>query len=145
MRLFSLEQIWHSRRKAFYEFFNQHIYNMYTLQYTQTQQCCNSSLNMFLKELVSTFKTDLLTRILASMTAASKHTDSTKNVLKPFCVERCSMIIARRDLTELVASYTCQSSAHYQSLYKTPQHRTTVNHSHILALTIYHLRQQWNK
>ena len=42
------------------------------------------------------------------MTAASKHTDSTKNVLKP-CVDRQSIIISRRDLTEFVASYTCQS------------------------------------
>jgi len=54
--------------------------------------------------------------MLASMTAGSKQIDSTKNVLKPFCVETWSMIIARRDRTEFVASYTCHSKVHIHSI-----------------------------
>jgi len=74
--------------------------------------------------------------MLASMTAGSKHMDSTKNVLKPCCVERWSISQARRDLTEFVASYTCQSftTTHLSLIINTPvnhyshQH-TPVNHS----------------
>jgi len=63
-------------------------------------------MNQLLEMLHNELAEHLLTRILASMTASSKHTDSTKNVLKLFCTEKYSMIISRRDRTELVASYT---------------------------------------
>ena len=103
--------------KAFCDAFNQQTYRLDTLQYIHNYKSTLLKLNMLLNVLLNNI---LLTRILASMTAASKQTDSTKNVFRPFCVA-CSMIQSRRDRTELVASYTCQSHTHTQSF--TPQHR----------------------